>query len=60
MFTLDADLDENTIDFLRFSKNWRQQIEYSNMTSFIGYINNTVKNLTIYFDSLMRIEQLQT
>jgi len=24
---LDADLDENTIDFLRFSENWRQQIE---------------------------------
>jgi len=30
---------------------------YSNMTSFIGYINNTVIKLTIYFNSLMRIDK---
>ena len=29
----------------------------SNMTSFIGYINNTVVKLTIYFNSLMRIDE---
>ena len=30
---------------------------YSNMTSFIGYINNTMIKLTIYFISLMRIDE---
>ena len=32
-------------------------MKYSNMTSFIGYINNTVIKLTIYFKSLMRIDE---
>jgi hypothetical protein len=30
---------------------------YSNMMSFIGYINNTMIKLTIYFISLMRIDE---
>ena len=30
---------------------------YSNMTSFIGYINNTMIKLAIYFNSLMRIDE---
>ena len=30
---------------------------YSNMTCFIGYINNAMIKLTIYFNSLMRIDE---
>jgi len=30
---------------------------YSNMTSFIGYINNTMIKLTIYFKSHMRSDE---
>ena len=29
----------------------------SNMTSFIGYVNNTIIKLTIYFNSHMRIDE---
>ena len=29
----------------------------SNMTSFIGYINNAMIKLTTYFSSLMRIDE---
>jgi hypothetical protein len=32
-------------------------VHYSNMTSFIGYIHNTMIKLTIYFNSLMRIDE---
>jgi hypothetical protein len=30
---------------------------YSNMTSFVGYINNTMIKLTIYFNSHMHIDE---
>jgi hypothetical protein len=32
-------------------------IFYSNMTFFIGYINNTVKKLQIYFNSHMHVKE---
>jgi len=32
-------------------------ISHSNMTSFIGYINNTIIKLTICFNSHMRIDE---
>ena len=32
-------------------------VEYSNMTSFIGYINHTLIKLTIYFNSHMHIDE---
>ena len=37
---------------------WYDILErYSNMTSFIGYVNNTVIKLPIYFNSHMSIEK---
>jgi hypothetical protein len=38
---------------LLFNALWAKS--YSNMTSFIAYIDNTMIKLTIYFNSLMRI-----
>jgi len=40
---------------LSFNALWVKS--YSNITSFIGYINNTMIKLTIYFSSLMRIDE---
>ena len=44
-------LDSN----LSFNAIWVKS--YSNTTSFIGYINNTMIKFTIYFNSLMRIDE---
>ena len=44
-------LDSN----LSFNALWAKS--YSNTTSFIGYINNTMIKFTIYFNSLMRIDE---
>jgi len=42
--------------FIIFSE-YRCLKRYSNMTSFIGYINNTMIKLTIYFKSHMRSDE---
>ena len=49
--------DETHIFGLNLSLNAVWSKSYSNMTSFIGYIHNTMIKLTIYFNSLMRIDE---
>jgi hypothetical protein len=57
IFYMFRESDGTHIFGLNLSFNALSAKSYSNMTFFIGYINNTMIKLTIYCNSLMRIDE---